>query len=140
MEHVDHQATSVEGLCAELRRILRHGARAGQLLTYSPALIDMLCPTAEKAGLGVPLSVRAMKAEDIIRKAITQIGGCGADALLIVLGLRPGTLGQSLERRRRSAARLLGIQPMTFRRDRHEKLLLLNLAMEIYRVLSDKND
>lgn len=59
---------------AELRKALRHGARAAQLLTYSDDLIDMLCP-ATQAGPRSPLSVRAMKAEDIIRRGVAEIGG-----------------------------------------------------------------
>lgn len=131
------KAANVERLFLELRRALRHGARAGQLLTYSPAIIDLLCPVTESAWLGASISVRAMKAEELIRRGIAEIGGRGAEALLIVLGLKPGTLDQKLIRRRESAARALSLQPVTFRSARHEKQLLMNLAIEVCRILAN---
>lgn len=131
----DPESPSVEALYVELRRALRHGARAGQLLNYSHNLIDMLCPQSAARGANRSASVRAIRAEDLIRKGIAEIGGISAEALLIILCLKSGTLDQKLERRRQTAARLLGIQVVTFRRDHHEKLLLLHLAIEVYRLL-----
>lgn len=133
---MDQTVPDADALYGALRKALRHGARAGQLLTYSHDLINMVCPPTETAGSPVPLTVRAMKTEDIVRAGIAQIGGLGGSALLIVLGLKSGTLDQKLEERRHAAANLLGIQAVTFRRDRHEKALLLNLAIEVYRILS----
>jgi hypothetical protein len=60
----------------------------------------------------------------VLREAIGDIGGPEAEALLIVLCLKPGTTGMTLETRRQHAGELLGIQAGTVRRERHEGLLM----------------
>jgi hypothetical protein len=70
--------------------------------------------------------------EQLIREAIEHIGGPEAEALSILLCLKPGTTGMNLETRRQHAAELLGILPDTLRRERHEGLLLWDVAVEVY--------
>jgi hypothetical protein len=75
---------------------------------------------------------RAIRADQLIRKAIDAIGGPEAEALLILFCLKPGTTGMNLETRRQHAAELLGILPDTLRRERHEGRMLWDLAVEMY--------
>src|SRR5579864_7794829 len=82
---------------------------------------------------------RAIQVERIIWRALESIGGPEAEALSILLCLKPGTTGMTLEARRQHAGELLGIQPGTMRRERHEGLLLWDLAMEVYRAVTLEN-
>lgn len=122
-----------EVLYRELRRALRHGARAARLVRFTPELVELLFPAALNPGH--ELVERAVWTERRLREAIEQIGGAQAAALAVVLGLAPGTVGLKLERRRETAGKLLGVLPDTFRRDQHEGLLLWDLAVEIYALL-----
>jgi hypothetical protein len=119
-----------EALCIELKATLRHGARASRLLRYRPGLVELLLPAAEHPDLSQ--ADRAVKTEQLIREAIENIGGPEAEALSILLCLKPGTTGMNLETRRQHAAELLGILPDTLRRERHEGLLLWDVAVEVY--------
>jgi len=136
MNHDDGDCFTIEGIRAELRRALRHGGRAAHLVEYAPGLVALLCPAQHR---GRPPHERALVTEEMIRSAISALGG-RADVLAIVLGLAPGTLELTLEERRRRAAAALDILPATFRRDRHEGLLLWDLATEIYRRADDRED
>jgi hypothetical protein len=133
----DELATSAgltaEALHQEFKRALRKGGRASRLVRYSPALVELLCPEATTPDLG--LHDRAISAEQIIRDAIERIGGNSGEALSTILCLKPGTLGLTLDARRRIAAELLGVQGDTFRRERHEGLLIWDLEMEVYGVV-----
>ena len=120
---------TIEAIHAQLVRALRHGGRAAHLVRYAPGLVDLMCPAGKHQR---PPHERALVTEDAIRSAIRSLGG-RADVLAVVLGLAPGTLELTLEERRQRAAAVLGILPATFRRDRHEGLLLWDLATEIYR-------
>jgi hypothetical protein len=119
-----------EALYTELRKTLRHGARASRLLRYSPQLVELLLPAEDHPSLSI--ADRAVKIEQIIRQVIANIGGPEAEALLILFCLKPGTTGMNLETRRQHAAELLGILPDTLRRERHEGLLLWDVAVEVY--------
>ena len=119
-----------EALCIELKATLRHGARASRLLRYRPELVELLLPKAEH--LDLTEADRAVRVEQLIRQAIENIGGPEAEALLILFCLKPGTTGMNLETRRQHAAELLGILPDTLRRERHEGLLLWDVAVEVY--------
>ena len=121
----------IEDLHHHLRDALRHGARASRLLRYTPAIIELLCPAADHPDLNE--YDRAIAAESLIRHAIDAIGGNPGHAIATVLCLPPGTLGRTLEDRRRIAAGYLDIEADTFRRYPHEKTLLFDLAIEIYR-------
>jgi hypothetical protein len=102
-------------------------------LRYRPELVELLLPAGEHPDLTE--ADRAVKAEQLIREAIDNIGGPEAEALLILLCLKPGTTGMNLETRRQHAAELLGILPDTLRRERHEGLLLWDVAVEVYGVV-----
>jgi hypothetical protein len=127
---VTYKRLDAEALYRELRRTLRRGARASRLLRYTPELVELLLPADEH-----PESTiydRAVRTEHLLRQAIDSIGGPEGEALSILLCLKPGTTGMNLETRRQHAAELLGILPDTLRRDRHEGLLLWDVAMEVY--------
>lgn len=120
----------VEVLYSELRRVLKHGARAARLRRHAPKLIDLVLPGDQHPELDV--HGRAYEVEQIIRRCAKTIGGEPGEALLILLCLAPGTVGTPLEQRRREAAALFDMLPDTFRRPRHEGALLWDLVMEIY--------
>ena len=113
-----------------LRYCVRHGARAPRLLRYVPDIVELLYPANEYPRLTE--HERADHTENDIRKAIEAIGGPAADALTVVLGLRPGTMGRTLTDRRRLAGRYLGMEADTFRRPWNERALLADLAHEIH--------
>jgi hypothetical protein len=113
----------------ELKRTLRKGARASRLARYSRSLVELLFP-AGSSELNLP--DRAIAVEQVIREAIASIGGRSGEALAILLCLKPGTLDLNLEQRRQQAAELLNILPDTFRRERHEGLMIWDLAWEVY--------
>lgn len=123
---------NVEALHQHLRDALRHGARASRLLRHTHAIIELLYPTANYPHLNKYDC--AIAAETLIRQAVDAIGGNPGQALATVLCLPPGTLGRTLDDRRRAAANYLDIEADTFRRDWHEKALLYDLAIEIYRI------
>jgi hypothetical protein len=127
---VNTRRLDVEALHTELRRTLRHGARASRLVRFTPQLVDLLLPPATDADDSI--HERAVGVERLIRQALESIGGPEAEALSILLCLKPGTTGMTLETRRQHAGELLGIQAGTMRRERHEGLLLWDLAMEVY--------
>jgi hypothetical protein len=128
----------VRALQEELRNTLRHGARVARLYIHARNLVDILVPPngddPEES-----ISDRAITAEEIIRTGVQRVGGHHADALAVILGLKPGTQDVTLEERRRNAARLLDIQPNTFRVNR-EGILLWDLAFEIYKLLIHDED
>jgi len=99
---------------------------------FTPELVELIFPSEDHPE--TPLAQRAIYTEDMVREALQQLGGVQGEALAILLGLNAGTLGTTLEERRRQAAALLNILPDTFRRKRHEGLLLWDLTMEVYRI------
>jgi hypothetical protein len=131
---VNSRRLDVEALHMELRRTLRHGARASRLVRFTPELVDLLLPPATDPD--VTIYERAVQAEHVIRQALESIGGPEAEALSILLCLKPGTTGMTLEIRRQHAGELLGIQPGTMRREQHEGLLVWDLAMEVYWIVT----
>jgi hypothetical protein len=119
-------------LLTHLRRAFRHGARAPQLVAYAPGLIDLLCPDHEDD----PSSIyeRAVQAEQAISEAVKTMDAPRDTAMEILMCLRPGTLGVKLDERRQHAARLFKVSADTFRRrERHEPMLVLDLALTLYR-------
>ncbi|MBO0783041.1 MAG: hypothetical protein J2P37_29855, partial [Ktedonobacteraceae bacterium] len=124
----------VEALYTELRRTLRHGARASRLVRFTPELVELLLPS--EANPDATIYERAIQAEGIVREALERIGGPEAEALSILLCLKPGTTGMTLEARRQRAGAVLGIQPGTMRRERHEGLLVWDLGMEVYGIVT----
>jgi hypothetical protein len=128
---------TAEALHQEFKHALRKGARASRLVRYSPNLVELLAPEADHPERS--LHDRAIAAEQIIRQAIEHIGGESGEALATIFCLKPGTLGLTLDARRRMAADLLGVQGDTFRRERHEGLLVWDLAMEVYGVVRSRS-
>lgn len=131
---VNTRRLDVEALYKELRRTLRHGARASRLVRFTPELIELLFPASDQSDSTI--YERAIEVESVIRQALDSIGGPEAEALSILLCLKPGTTGMTLETRRLHAGEVLGIQPGTVRRERHEGLLLWDLAMEVYQIVT----
>jgi hypothetical protein len=128
----------VDTLHALLCRTLRHGgAHASSIRLYAPALMDLLYPESEHPDLAI--QGRADAVEKDVRAALDRIGEPAGSALAILLCLRAGTLGRKLDDRRHLAGRYLAIEGDTFRR-RHEKPLLLALAIEICRIHDSHKD
>jgi hypothetical protein len=123
----------IEQLYRHLQQALRYGARASRLLRHVPDIIDFLYPAESYPQLSV--EDRAIKVEDLIQDATHAIGGDPGEALAAVLCLLPGTLGRTLDHRRRIAADYLNIEADTFRRPWNEKALLFDLTIEIYKQL-----
>lgn len=121
-----------EVLHKELRRALRHGARASRLAKFTPELIELLVPAHLHPATSLP--ERAIYTENLIHEALKRIGGVHSDVLAILLCLAPGTLGTTLEARRQRATALLGILPDTLCREHHEGLMLWDLAWELQRL------
>jgi len=120
-----------EAVQKELKRALRKGAQASRLVRFSQSLVDLLVP-AHLGGPEIAIHDRAIAAEQLIREGISAIGGASGEALTNILCLKPGTLDLTLEQRRQAAGALLGMEGETFRRDRHEGLLIWDLAMSVY--------
>lgn len=131
---VNTRRLDVEALHRELRRTLRHGARASRLVRFTPELVDLLLPPM--TNVDATIYERAIEVEHIVGQALEHIGGPEAEALSILLCLKPGTTGMTLEIRRQHAGEVLGVQAGTMRRERHEGLLLWDLTMEVYRTVS----
>jgi hypothetical protein len=72
-------------------------------------------------------------AGDAVAGRATALDPPGREAIMIMMGRRPGTRDLTLDRRRELAARLYHVQPGTFRREAHQSMLLWDLTMEIYR-------
>jgi len=121
----------IEALNRYLRAALRHGARASRLLRYTPAIIEELYPAADHPD--ADQHERALRVEADIRRGVDAIGGHAGHAIAVVLCLPVGTVGRTLEDRRRIAADHIGISADTFRRDWHEGVLLFDLTIEIYK-------
>ncbi|WP_239334524.1 hypothetical protein [Frankia sp. CiP3] len=118
-------------LRTELRRALRHGARARSLLDH-PTLVDVLCPVPTGADRHV--AERALEASNLIAQAVDALDSPVDRIMSIMLCLRTGTSGMTLSNRRRHAADVLEIQPVTFRSERrYEQAFVTELALEIYR-------
>lgn len=124
----------LESIHTQLRAAVRHGARAAHLVAYTPEVITTLIrPPADNTE--APIYDRALRAESIIRKGISAIGGEAAEALTIIYALKPGTLGRGLRQRREWAARLLEMTGGNFRRYRNEGLLVWDLTIEVYKII-----
>ncbi len=124
------ESLHVPELVTSLRRSFRHGARAPELLSFTPALIHLLQPTRD----GEPASIyeRAVKTEREISEVVGTMDAPGKTAMEIMLCLRPGTTGVRVEVRREQAARLYKVTADTFRRrERHEPTLVLTLALKL---------
>lgn len=122
----------VEKLHQYLKNSVRHGARAARLVEHVPEIVELLYPAAQSPHMS--RHERALNVESEIRRAVDEdIGGAPGEALATILCLRSGTVGRTLEDRRRVAATYLGMEGGTFRRDRHEGALLLDVAVEILR-------
>jgi hypothetical protein len=121
----------IPDLLTHLRRSFRHGARAPQLVAYAPDLVNLLHPAQDDD----PSSIfeRGLRTEREICEAIKAMEHPGDTAMEIMMCLRPGTLGVRVEQRREEAARLFKVTADTFRRrERHEPMLVLDLALKIY--------
>jgi hypothetical protein len=122
---------TVETLHRYLRHSVRRGARASRLLQHVPEIVDLLYPPADYPHLSN--FERALSVETDIRHVIDHdIGGPHGEAIATVLCLRSGTVGRTLDDRRRIAATFLNIDAQTFRRARHEGALLFDLAFQIH--------
>jgi hypothetical protein len=125
---------SADAIQQRLDGIKRYGVRAFQLSQHGRPLVDLLVPHNPNDPTET-LSKRAIKAENIIRDAIERLGGTHRLALKTLLGLAHDGITPTLEERRRQAAKILGVLPVTFRAGKHEKELLGNLAFEIYEII-----
>jgi hypothetical protein len=122
---------NVDTLHQYLRHSVRRGARASRLLRHVPEIVDLLYPTADYPHLSD--FERAFNVENDIRHVIDHdIGGPPGEAIATVLCLRSGTVGRTLDDRRRIAANFLKIDAQTFRRARHGGALLYDLAAQIH--------
>ena len=122
----------LEALLTQLKRARLHGARASRLLRYTPALVDLVCPSADDPTLTA--ADRALKTEQILREAIASLGEPLSDAVEVLLALAPGTLGLKLGQRQERAAELLDLKARAFRLETHEGQLLWDVAVEAYRL------
>ncbi|WP_026240155.1 hypothetical protein [Parafrankia discariae] len=119
-----------EVLRSALRATMRHGARARSLLERM-SLVDLLNPAAP--GDGRPDAQRALETASLITDAVRSLDPPMDRAMLIMLCLAPGTSGLTLSARRRHAAELLDIQPVTFRSEqRYEPAFVTELALTLY--------
>jgi hypothetical protein len=117
-----------------LRRQLRRGLRASRLLDC-PELVEFLSP--ERDDPGQVLFDRALTAEAKIAQAIERIGGRQAQALRILCGFDDGTVGLSLQERRKLAGSAVSrprqhVSCPTFVKN-YEPGLVLDLAVEVWR-------
>lgn len=117
-----------------LRRQLRSGLRASRLLDC-PELIEFLCPEHDDPSR--TLFDRALAGEAKIAQAANRIGGKQAEALRVVCGLEDGTVGLSLQQRRKLAGLVLGtrtrpVSAATFVKN-YEPILMRDLAVEVWR-------
>lgn len=110
----------------------RWGVRVWRLVHYAPQVVELLFPAAHYPGLSV--HDRAIAVEKLTRAAVDCIGGDAGHVLAITLCLAPGTLGCTLDERRRLAAEYLGILQDTWERGWREDRLFHDLVMEIYRL------
>lgn len=129
---------NIEALNRHLRDARRHGARASRLLHYTPELVELLYPAEQYPQLDA--HDRAITTETLIRQAIDAIGGDAGHALAIILCLTPGTLGCTLDDRRRMAADHLGIRADTWKRGWREGALFRDLLLEIYQLRQSTSD
>lgn len=126
------QPLDIEILHEGFKEARRLGVRVWRLVHHTPHVIELLFPAAQYPGLSV--YDRAIAVEKLTRDAVDSIGGDVGHALAITLCLLPGTLGQTLDERRRLAAAHLGILQDTWERGWREDRLFHDLVMEIYRL------
>ncbi|MEV7321232.1 hypothetical protein [Streptomyces sp. NPDC093970] len=133
---MDPEVMTPEAIASNLKRTIKHGARAAELHAQAPGLVDMLCPP-EQHGVLSDLE-RAVEAESYIRHACNiELDGPTGRALLVLLALAPGTAGVTLEMRQYNAGTILrpdSIQADTVRRPYIRDRLLNGLAVELYRM------
>jgi hypothetical protein len=130
----DSSSPTPECIAEGLKRTIKNGARAAELDAYARSLVDLLYPLDEY--LGLSNLERAAEAETSIRLACEALEGPTGQALLVLLGLAPGTAGATLERRQYLAGGTLrqsNIQADTVRRPYIRRRLLNSLAVELYR-------
>jgi hypothetical protein len=125
-----------EIIAAQLKKILKYklGAHASVLYQHAPELVDLLCPPSDNL---IEDHKRALRAEEMIRRACKALDGPTGQALEALYAFAPGASGASLDRRREQAGRVLSpheIQADTMRRDHNEKPLLFALAFELCRL------
>lgn len=131
-----------EIIAAQLKKILKNklGAHVSVLYQHAPELVDLLCPADENP---TEDHKRALRAEEMIRRACKALDGPTGQALEALFAFAPGASGTTLDQRRRQAGTLLNEHPIqadTVRRDHNEKPLLFALAFELCRLIgSDEN-
>jgi len=126
------QLLDIKTLHEAFKEARRLGVRVWRLVHHTPRVIELLFPAAHYPGLSV--HDRAIAVEKLTRDAVDSIGGDAGHALAITLCLLPGTLGHTLDERRRLAAAHLGISQDTWERGWREDRLFHDLVMEIYRL------
>jgi hypothetical protein len=126
------QPLDIEMLHVAFKEARRLGVRVWRLVHYTPHVVELLFPAARYPGIS--LHDRAIAVEQLTRDAVASIGGEVGHALAITLCLLPGTLGCTLDERRRLAATHLGILQDTWERGWREERLFHDLVMEIYRL------
>lgn len=126
------QPLDIDRLHQAFKDARRWGVRIWRLVDCAPHVIELLYPATHYPG--VSLHDRAIAVEQLTRNAVEVIGGDVGHALAITLCLPPGTLGQTLDERRRLAAEHLGIHQDTWERGWREDRLFHDLVMEIYRL------
>lgn len=123
---------SPEWFYEQLNKTLKHGARAATLSQDAPDLVDALVSKGKYSHL--TNLERATRAEEILRAAVTALGGEASDAVEVLLMLALGTLGTTIEVRQERAGNLYGgLSARGFRTDNNQGMLLRTLAVEVYK-------
>lgn len=135
----DQRDIDVNQIFKKLRQNgLHHGARANRLYIYGRELIDLLIPPDGTPDDDSPL--RAVRAEQIIRLAVSRLNPPDDEALRISLSLKGEAFAlRKLEQRRQEAARLYNVLPNTYRL-KHEGAILFDLAFQIFAILIGADD
>ncbi|KPM53381.1 hypothetical protein ACG83_21920 [Frankia sp. R43] len=122
----------VADLWVALDGAVRRGADAGALIAYAPDVVRLLVGDG-----GLPLVVRAVAAEGLLRAGAGRLPARQGAAVGILFGLTDTMRGQPLGVRRRRAAGVLHLSPWTLQKPRHRDALVVALAGETLRFLVD---
>lgn len=120
---------TIQAIHEHLAHALKHTARAVHLAEHTPKFIELLYPPAMYPEWD--LENRAFFLQDETTDTCrNDIGGDLGHAALILFGLAAG-MDTLLEIRQAHAARLLGVQPATFRRY-HQHHIITDTAYHLY--------
>lgn len=126
------QPLDMDQLQEALKAARRRGVQDWRLENHAPRLIHLLYPARHYPDLSV--HQRAMATENLVRAAISDLGGEAQRLLSVLLCVDPATSHLLLQQRREIAAQRVGVLPATWQRGRWERQLLADLAAKIYRL------